>query len=552
MRAQEFITELWTQPYELTSRATGPANMEYYFDTKDNRSGRIVFDSFLDTDDGGLHVVLVIVHFYIDNLYHTSGKGDAVAIFSTVVAACRDYLRRYKPPVVTFETDDAKKRNLYVRMTGMFPDYVIYPYPQWVQDPIVGDEIVDSLMDGNAKDAVVLHRRDYDPEKTRVYIDEQGVAEGSLSEIYKMPPTKDSSQGMAIWAYNDALEKKSPILYNDNNVIVFKANEDLLRYIILQNGDPVLYIGLSKFLDGYKSGTVATEIAGRGKGLAQQAYLNASDILGVPIYSDTTQTDASRLGIWDKLIQQYPNRIVGYDQKTNKDLPLSMSDKGPIVNQNQPIYVNKKDTNKSIAPNQRYRTRILKLLPKKQSVAEDAMRGVIYTKPNLEHEWPEANRYPEFHKLGKDQWIKIARQGSMAKWSSLKDVGNFDSDLSNLEPEKRKRAAVLVNRGKVELPIVGRWSNGELDLIAGNTRTATLLDQGHDPKVWVVDVPDVDIKENFADGKKPGRKGLAKRSGVNTKASVSSLRKTAKNSSGEKQRMAHWLANMKAGRAKKK
>lgn len=58
------------------------------------------------------------------------------------------------------------------------------------------------------------------------------------------------------------------------------------------------------------------------------------------------------------------------------------------------------------------------------------------------------------------------------------------------------------------------------------------------------------MQENFADGKNPGRKGLAKRSGVNTKASVSSLRKTAKNSSGEKQRMAHWLANMKAGRAK--
>ncbi len=58
--------------------------------------------------------------------------------------------------------------------------------------------------------------------------------------------------------------------------------------------------------------------------------------------------------------------------------------------------------------------------------------------------------------------------------------------------------------------------------------------------------------ENFADGKNPGRKGLAKRSGVNCKASVSSLRKTAKNSSGEKARMAHWCANMKSGRAKKK
>ena len=54
--------------------------------------------------------------------------------------------------------------------------------------------------------------------------------------------------------------------------------------------------------------------------------------------------------------------------------------------------------------------------------------------------------------------------------------------------------------------------------------------------------------ENFADGRKPGRKGLAKRSGVNTKASISDLRKIAKNSTGEKRRMAHWLANMKSGR----
>ena len=58
------------------------------------------------------------------------------------------------------------------------------------------------------------------------------------------------------------------------------------------------------------------------------------------------------------------------------------------------------------------------------------------------------------------------------------------------------------------------------------------------------------VGENFADGKKPGRKGLAKRSGVNCKASVTSLRKTAKNSSGEKARMAHWCANMKSGKKK--
>jgi putative chitinase len=74
--------------------------------------------------------------------------------------------------------------------------------------------------------------------------------------------------------------------------------------------------------------------------------------------------------------------------------------------------------------------------------------------------------------------------------------------------------------------------------------------QLHD--MWVdkyKEIPDTWImNENFADGKKPGRKGLAKRSGVNCKQSVTKLRSIAKNSTGEKQRMAHWCANMKAGR----
>lgn len=61
------------------------------------------------------------------------------------------------------------------------------------------------------------------------------------------------------------------------------------------------------------------------------------------------------------------------------------------------------------------------------------------------------------------------------------------------------------------------------------------------------------IVENFADGKVKGksRPGRVKRAGVNCSASISSLRKTAKNSSGEKQKMAHWCANMKSGKRKK-
>jgi|LakMenEpi03Aug12_release.lakeMendotaPanAssembly.Ray.scaffolds.fasta_scaffold447882_2 hypothetical protein len=59
------------------------------------------------------------------------------------------------------------------------------------------------------------------------------------------------------------------------------------------------------------------------------------------------------------------------------------------------------------------------------------------------------------------------------------------------------------------------------------------------------------VQENFADGRNPQDKGDSKRHGVPTKASVSTLRKVAKQG-GRKGQLAHWMANMKAGRAKAK
>ncbi|MDC6481020.1 hypothetical protein PQZ46_00555 [bacterium] len=56
--------------------------------------------------------------------------------------------------------------------------------------------------------------------------------------------------------------------------------------------------------------------------------------------------------------------------------------------------------------------------------------------------------------------------------------------------------------------------------------------------------------ENFADGKKKGksRPGRVKKSGASCNGSVTSLRKKAKNASGERAKMYHWCANMKGGK----
>jgi len=60
------------------------------------------------------------------------------------------------------------------------------------------------------------------------------------------------------------------------------------------------------------------------------------------------------------------------------------------------------------------------------------------------------------------------------------------------------------------------------------------------------------IDENYADGKKKGksRPGRVKRAGASCKGSVTELRKKAKKYGGEKGKMYHWCANMKAGKKK--
>lgn len=83
-----------------------------------------------------------------------------------------------------------------------------------------------------------------------------------------------------------------------------------------------------------------------------------------------------------------------------------------------------------------------------------------------------------------------------------------------------------------------------------------LISAGEDRRAWQliqkisgVKLVGKEFNENFADGKNPQDKGDSKRHGINTKASVSSLRKTAKQG-GRKGQLAHWLANMKSGRKK--
>jgi len=129
--------------------------------------------------------------------------------------------------------------------------------------------------------------------------------------------------------------------------------------------------------------------------------------------------------------------------------------------------------------------------------------GISYSKPNFEFEWEEARRYPEFKKIGKEEWIKVAKRGKSIPFSTVKDyLGNVDLNFSGLEASKKERFKVAFEKGTIEMPIVVKFSNKDYDLIAGNTRLSGLVKNKVDPKLWVVDLSDLD--ESIHEPMNPG------------------------------------------------
>jgi len=124
------------------------------------------------------------------------------------------------------------------------------------------------------------------------------------------------------------------------------------------------------------------------------------------------------------------------------------------------------------------------------------LEGIVYSKPNFNHEWEEAIRYPEFKEMGKDSWIEIANKGYVTTYSKISDeLGNVDLNFVDLEAQKKYRFLDAYNKGTVEMPIAVKFSDTDYDLVAGNTRLAGLVRYGIDPKIWIVDLSD--LQENY-------------------------------------------------------
>lgn len=136
---------------------------------------------------------------------------------------------------------------------------------------------------------------------------------------------------------------------------------------------------------------------------------------------------------------------------------------------------------------------------------------VKYTKPQFDAEWEEAERYPEFVKIGKAAWIELASKGKAVTIKSARGINNTDAadpdSFRSLDKDKQARVLAQLSSGNIEMPIVAVYPDGWKELIGGNTRLTAMLAQDGRATVWAFKVPDevAELAENFADVKKPNQ-----------------------------------------------
>ena len=262
------------------------------------------------------------------------------------------------------------------------------------------------------------------------------------------------------------------------------------------------------------------------------------------------------------------DKIISAQQDFSKDINIDNID---LKRKDKPIFLDK--YGRIINGHHRHK--------KAEKVGAQVMDAVVITSHSLEDihaMWPEMAEVEE----GTRCWKGYKKKGMKTMFGKRVPncVKNESQENQELPPEvqqfvkslrpddvgKDKVGEYIVhyegftdecNDGHDEESIDNEYANAYRDFDSRQGQQALVRGVAHDdlgcknnPVLYSVYK---NVNENFADGKKKGksRPGRVKRSGASCKGSVSSLRAKAKKYSGERGKMYHWCANMKAGKKKK-
>jgi len=498
------------------------------------------YDSLTQLPDGSYLTVMFNnqgddeyqVEFWRGPSQGVTGEGDAQRIFATVLNTIQRFIKEHNPWRLTFSaTKDVEpgqnsesRAKLYNRLVDRYA--AAWGYDALIND--LGDQV--------------------EYELTRL---KPNLAEG-LTEIENLPARNFDGKRM-LRLRIPAKRNLQPLLGGtDLLYAVDQAPGGDPRVVIVEPGvraitkpqivavlqlEPVNYLP-----NTVQVGFITVDEDYRGRGLAKALYGIVFTKMRKNLLSGDTQTPGGKRnwislvnmpGVQVKGLVQISNDIFDFNKNQvssnyqkyidqtidqimelggqffhkNKDFSFWLFDVVPGKGQLQPYVQN------SLSKLYGYDARNLLLATwnrgtneSQQGVAENFADGRKFVEPNFDFEWEEAERYPEFVKLGKDAWIELAKKGKAVTINSAQGINNTDAadpdSFKSLVPAKQKRALAQLEKGTVEMPIVAVYSDGHKELIGGNTRLTAMMARDGKATVWAFRVPS---KQGVAEGKHPNQ-----------------------------------------------
>ena len=402
----------------------------------------------------------------------------------------------------------------------------------------------------------------------------------------------------------DAYIKIAPIPGIPNNEVY--DNGTSRHIFVLNREQPIFMLTLKKGLGGWITTNVVTHSKFRGKGFAVHVYMAVSKAYKQPLYSFQSQTPAGNK-VWQNLAKKIPNRVVGYDTHAKKEIPFDGVYDGnlhtrakllPESVQEDVVGMNPHAKKPYFTPEEADRAYdewvnqaqvdqedgvIIKATDGKQyrimtsynnehfEDGEVYLDGVTDPKYIDTEGYPDAaellyyhsatGHYPDFEEEVEENFpVPPTNDKLLQKIRNWKIKGHHGDRPSSTGIQAGDSELFSMCHNYLmnpDNPMAGKLEvlqKLDLAMDIDSSETPTEKDVYDYIRGTGVDMPFTPgLGENFKDGKVKGksRPGRVKRAGASCKGSVTSLRKKAKNSSGEKSKMYHWCANMKAGRKKK-
>lgn len=123
------------------------------------------------------------------------------------------------------------------------------------------------------------------------------------------------------------------------------AETNNVKIIAYENNQPLGYVGLEKFEDGYKINTLGVKPQARGKNIASTMYDYI--IKKTKLYSDKMQTPEAKK-LWIKLSQKY--NVKGFNQTSRKIFDVSPQNNELVsIDPNFTLYSNEENDNYLVA-----------------------------------------------------------------------------------------------------------------------------------------------------------------------------------------------------------